>query len=141
MLHRIKKANDIHEGKWNGLGGKFEAGESPEECVVREVREEAGIAIRHPRMAGVLTFPSFAKGADWIVFVYTATDFDGEILDSNEGRLEWIPDAKLLDLNLWEGDLHFLRWIEEGRFFSAKFVYRDGRLVEHQAVHFDTPPK
>ncbi len=77
MLHRNKKAGDIHRGKYNGLGGKLETGESPEECVKREVREESGLTLRDPRLRGVLTFPAFKDDEDWIVFVYTATSFEG----------------------------------------------------------------
>jgi 8-oxo-dGTP diphosphatase len=99
MVYRNKKVNDIHEGKWNGLGGKFEAGESPEECVIREVLEESGLTIRSPKLCGLLTFPNF-KGNDWYVFVFTAKDFAGELIDSPEGKLEWIPEEKILELNL-----------------------------------------
>ena len=99
MVYRNKKANDIHKGKWNGLGGKFEAGESPEECVHREILEESGLSIRNPKLCGLLMFPNF-KGEDWYVFVFTANDFTGELIESPEGRLEWIPDDQLLDLNL-----------------------------------------
>ncbi len=129
MLHRIKKENDIHKGKWNGLGGKLENGETPEECVVREVKEESGLEIKNPVLKGILTFPAFDGVEDWYVFVFTATEFEGEIIDSPEGKLEWIEDKKLTDLNLWEGDKIFLKWIEENRFFSAKFVYKDGKLL------------
>src|SRR5688500_8368358 len=98
LEHRNKKANDIHEGKWNGLGGKFEPGETPGECVIREVLEESGLLIRHPRQCGLLMFPQF-KGNDWYVFVLTAHEFSGELIDSPEGRLEWIPDGDILGLN------------------------------------------
>jgi 8-oxo-dGTP diphosphatase len=83
MVHRNKKPNDIHEGKWNGLGGKFEEGESPEECVIREVLEESGLTIRSPKLHGMLMFPKF-KGNDWYVFVFTATEFSGDLIDSPE---------------------------------------------------------
>lgn len=137
MVHRNKKANDIHQGKWNGLGGKFEAGETPEECVVREVLEESGLSIRSPKLCGLLMFPMF-KGNDWYVFVFTANDFTGELIDSPEGRLEWIHDEKLPDLSLWESDHIFFPWIRDGRFFSAKFEYdgdvmRDFHVVFHSA--------
>lgn len=134
MLHRDKKPGDVHKGKWNGLGGKLEAGESPDECVVREVREEAGLELADPRLRGVLTFPAFAKGEDWVVFVYTATRFSGSLGDCPEGTLEWIADAKVPELNLWEGDRLFLPWLDGTRFFSAKFVYRDGRLAGHDVA-------
>jgi 8-oxo-dGTP diphosphatase len=129
MLHRNKKEGDVHRGKWNGLGGKLDAGESPDECVVREVREESGLRILDPRLRGVLTFPAFRDGEDWLVFVYTATRFDGELGECAEGTLAWIDDAKILDLPLWEGDRHFLPWLDGGPFFSGKFTYRDGRLA------------
>jgi 8-oxo-dGTP diphosphatase len=134
MIHRVKKQNDDHEGKWNGLGGKVERGESPEECAIREMKEETGLNVRDPELKGILTFPDFAKGHDWYVFVYVIRDFDGELIDSPEGNLAWIPDEKLLDLNLWEGDRHFLPWIEENRFFSGKFIYRDGAYVSHEVA-------
>src|SRR5574339_1276266 len=96
MVYRNRKANDIHEGKWNGLGGKFEAGETPEECVIREVLEESGLFIQDPKYCGLLMFPEF-KGNDWYVFVFTATKFSGELIDSPEGRLMWIPDENIPD--------------------------------------------
>ena len=134
MVHRNKKANDVHEGKWNGLGGKFEAGETPEMCVRREVQEEAGLVIQNPRLKGLLTFPNF-RGVDWYVFVFTATEFSGELIDSPEGKLEWIPDEQLAGLNRWESDHIFLPWIEERKFFSAKFEY-EGDVMQRYDVTF-----
>ncbi|NNN07186.1 MAG: 8-oxo-dGTP diphosphatase [Elusimicrobia bacterium] len=131
MLHRNKKEGDAHRGKWNGLGGKFEAGESPEDCVRREVLEESGLTLLDPRLRGVLSFPGFRSGEDWLVFLYTATKFTGTLGVCAEGDLEWIDDAKLLDRPLWEGDRVFLPWLDGERFFSAKFVYRDGCLAAH----------
>ena len=134
LVHRNKKSNDIHERKWNGLGGKFEAGETPEECVTREVLEESGLSIQNPKYCGLLMFPNF-KGNDWYVFVFTASEFIGELIDSPEGSLEWIPDDKLLDLNLWESDHIFFPWIENGKFFSARFEY-DGEVMKGYEVTF-----
>lgn len=131
MVHRNKKPNDMHEGKWNGLGGKFEPGESPEECVVREVREESGLEIRNPRLHGLLMFPDF-KGDDWYVFVFTANEFNGELIDSPEGRLEWIPDEELTSLNLWESDQIFFPWLEREEFFSAKFIYQGDDMQSYE---------
>jgi 8-oxo-dGTP diphosphatase len=133
MVYRNKKANDIHEGKWNGLGGKFEAGETPEECVIRETYEESGLIIHNPKLCGLLMFPNF-KGDDWYVFVFTASEFNGELIDSPEGRLEWIPDEKIYGLNLWESDHIFMPWIQEGKFFSAKFVYDGGKMRGYDVV-------
>jgi 8-oxo-dGTP diphosphatase len=135
LVQRNKKANDVHEGKWNGLGGKFEAGKTPEECVIREVLEESGLSIYAPKYYGLLLFTNF-KGNDWYVFVFTATDFTGELIDSPEGRLEWIPDGKLLDLNLWESDHIFSPWIEQGKFFSAKFEYEGDEMLGYDVVFY-----
>lgn len=135
LEHRNKKANDIHEGKWNGLGGKFEAGESPEECITREVLEESGLAIQNPKLCGLLMFPNF-KGNDWYVFVFTADEFSGELIDSPEGVLEWIPDEKVLQLNLWQSDHIFMPWIAENKFFSAKFEYEGDVMRAHQVVFY-----
>ncbi len=134
MVHRNKKANDAHEGKWNGLGGKFEPGETPEMCIQREVQEEAGLVIRDPRLQGLLTFPNF-RGVDWYVFVFTVTEFSGQLIDSPEGKLEWIPDEQLAGLNRWESDHIFLPWIEEGKFFSARFEY-EGDVMQGYEVTF-----
>ncbi|MEI7810834.1 MAG: 8-oxo-dGTP diphosphatase [Ignavibacteria bacterium] len=134
MLHRVKKQNDIHEGKWNGLGGKLEPGESPEECVVREVKEESGLTITAPKMHGLITFPAFDGFEDWYVFLFTADKFEGELIDSCEGNLKWINNDELFNLSLWEGDKIFIEWLFQDKFFSAKFNYKDGRLVDYQAA-------
>jgi 8-oxo-dGTP diphosphatase len=135
MVHRNKKANDIHEGKWNGLGGKFEAGETPEMCITREVQEEAGLIIHNPRLHGLLVFTNF-RGNDWYVFVFTASEFEGGLLEASpEGTLEWIDDDKLTSLNLWESDHIFFPWIAQGKFFSAKFEY-EGDVMQGYEVNF-----
>lgn len=136
MMHRNKKPGDVHRGKWNGLGGKLDAGESPDECVVREIREESGLTLIEPRLRGVLTFPAFKPGEDWLVFVYTASRFAGEVGVCAEGDLEWVPDEEIGKLPLWEGDRIFLPWLKKDGFFSGKFVYIDGRLVSHTASFY-----
>ena len=117
MLHRIKKKNDIHKNKWNGLGGKLIEGESPEECVKREVLEESGLIIESPKLHGIITFPKFDEIDDWIVFVYTAKNFEGNLIECNEGKLNWVSDDQLLSLNLWEGDKIFIPWLSQEKFF------------------------
>ncbi len=117
MIHRVKKQNDIHQGKWNGLGGKLEPGETPEECVRREVLEESGLLIRRPVLKGLLTFPLFAKEEDWYAFVFVADDAEGDLIDSPEGNLCWIEDDHLLDLELWEGDRLFSSTARPAGFF------------------------
>ncbi len=136
MLHRVKKKNDYHEGKWNGLGGKLEETESPEECVIREVKEESGLTIFSPRMHGFITFPQFDGKDDWYVFIFTADNFVGELIDSSEGNLEWIPNDKVTELNLWDGDAVFLKWLKQDKFFSAKFNYENGKYLNHQVFFY-----
>jgi 8-oxo-dGTP diphosphatase len=134
MVHRNKKVNDMHQGRWNGLGGKFESGETPEECVIREIREESGLIARNPILKGFLTFPGFSNDEDWYAFVFVVNDFEGELIDSPEGDLQWVDDHELPNLFLWEGDLLFLPWLERTGFFSGKFTYRDNKLVSHSVV-------
>ena len=136
MIHRVKKENDIHQGKWNGLGGKLDPGETPEECVIREVREESGLTIADPLLKGFLTFPDFANDEDWYAFVFVAKRYNGQLIDSEEGNLRWIDDKELLELDLWAGDLIFLPWLERPGFFSGKFVYQNGQLIEHSVVFY-----
>jgi 8-oxo-dGTP diphosphatase len=130
MLHRVKKKNDIHEGKWNGLGGKLEEGESPEECVIREVREESGLIIEKPVLKGFLTFPNFA-GNDWYSFVFVAENPTGELIDSPEGNLKWIPTNEVTSLNLWDSDGVFIPLLDQPGIFSGKFVYENGKIREY----------
>jgi 8-oxo-dGTP diphosphatase len=136
MMHRIKRPNDMHAGKWNGLGGKLLPGETPEQCAVREVEEESGLRMIDPLLRGILTFPAFDDIEDWYVFVFVARHFTGDLIDSNEGVLAWIDDCQLLDLNLWEGDRIFLRWLDLNAFFSGHFIYRAGRLLEHSVTFY-----
>ena len=136
MLHRTKKQNDMHEGKWNGLGGKVDPGETPEECVIREIREEAGLTIKNPELKGLLTFPNDVgyPPEDWYVFVFVAKEFEGELITSNEGHLKWISDQELPNLNVWEGDRIFFKWLNKKGFFSGKFCYKDEKLVDHSVI-------
>lgn len=136
MIHRIKKVGDMHAGKWNGLGGKLEPGETPEECAIREIWEESGLRVERLDLKGLLTFPAFAKDEDWYAFVFVASEFSGELIDSPEGVLHWVADSELLGLNLWEGDRIFLPWLERPGFFSGKFIYQDGRLVDHYVTFY-----
>jgi 8-oxo-dGTP diphosphatase len=136
MVHRTKKAGDMHAGKWNGLGGKLEPGETPEECALREIQEESGLTVTSPELKGLLTFPAFSNDEDWYAFVFVAREFEGELIDSPEGVLRWIDDAELLNLNLWDGDRIFLPWLERAGFFSGKFVYRSGKLIDHHVVFY-----
>lgn len=136
MLRRSKKKDDIHSGKWNGLGGKFEKGESPEECARREIFEESGLVVSNLELKGVLTFPNFDGSNDWIVFVFIGRDFTGTLIESPEGDLEWISDTELLKLPLWEGDKIFIPLLKKKGFFSGKFSYSNGQLHDHAVVFY-----
>lgn len=136
MLHRVKKKNDMHQGKWNGLGGKLEPGESPEECAVREVLEESGLRCHNPRLRGFITFPAFDEIDDWYTFLFTLDDFEGELIDSPEGNLAWIANDELLGLNLWPGDRVFLPWVFQDALFSAKFVYEKGEFRSYEVTFY-----
>lgn len=131
MMHRVKKADDMHHGRWNGLGGKLEPGETPEECAIREIYEESGLRVKSLDLKGILTFPGFANEEDWYTFVFVVDQFEGELIDSAEGYLEWIENDQLLDLMLWDGDRIFLRWLDDARFFSGKFIYRQGQFIDY----------
>lgn len=136
MVYRNKKLNDMHQGKWNGLGGKLEPGETPEECAAREVYEESGLLVKNLIYKGLLTFPGFANEEDWYAFVFISTEFSGELIDSPEGRLDWVEDGALLDLNLWEGDRLFIPWLDRPGVFSGKLIYVEGKLVDYKVVFY-----
>ncbi len=138
MVYRNKKPNDMHMGKWNGLGGKLEPGESPEECAVREIFEESGLHVATLTLKGFLTFPSFSNDEDWYAYVYLISDFNGNLIDSPEGELRWIEDGELLNLNLWDGDRIFLPLLDSPGIFSGKFVYKDGKLIEHEIFSYES---
>lgn len=135
MLHRIKKEQDINKDKWVGVGGKFEEGETPEECLLREVKEETGLTLTSYRLRGCITFISDEWGTEYM-FLYTADAYDGELCPDEmqsceEGELTWVPKAEIENLNLWEGDKVFFRLLEtENRFFSLKLRYQGDKLVE-----------
>ncbi|MEG1415864.1 MAG: 8-oxo-dGTP diphosphatase [Clostridium sp.] len=131
MLHRVKRQGDYHKNKYNGIGGKFEEGESPEECIIREAYEETGLTLKSLRLRGMITFPMFDMVDDWYTFIYTADEFEGELKECNEGNLHWIDNDKILDLNLWEGDRVFLNWLNSDRIFSAKFIYENGEFKDY----------
>jgi len=130
MLHRTRKKNDENKDKWIGIGGKFEPGESPEDCVLRECLEETGLTLTDYRYRGIVTFVSDEWGTEYM-HLFTATGFEGEQRLCDEGELAWIDKKKLLELTLWEGDRIFLRLLEEGvPFFSLKLVYRGDELKQ-----------
>lgn len=133
MLHRIRKKNDVNHDKWIGVGGKFERGESPEECLLREVEEETGYTLTSWKYRGIITF---VYGEDIVEYMslYTADKYEGTQIDCDEGVLEWVDKDKISELNLWEGDRIFFRLLDErDDFFSLKLVYNTEDVLQ-QAV-------
>ena len=131
MLHRTVKKNDVNKDKWIGVGGHFELDESPEECVIREVKEETGYTLTSYRFRGLVTFIS-GNGVTEYMSLFTADGFEGEPIACNEGVLEWVAKEDVLDLNIWEGDKVFFKLLNEREeFFSLKLVYDGGdKLVQ-----------
>ena len=141
MLHRTKKKNDINHDKWLGIDGKFEAGESPEECLLREVREETGLTLTDYRFRGLVTFVSDEAPTEYM-HLFTATGFTGTLRECDEGTLEWVPIGEVGRLPLWQGDRLFLSLLrQEGPFFSLKLEYRGDRLVGASRDGRPLPPE
>ena len=131
MLHRIRKENDENHDKWIGIGGKFETGESPEDCVLREAQEETGLTLTDYRYRGIVTFVSDLYPTEYM-HLFTATNYTGRLRDDcDEGVLDWIDKDALLALPMWEGDRIFLRLLDENvPFFSLKLVYHGDTLIQ-----------
>lgn len=129
MLHRVKKENDENHDKWIGIGGKFENGESPDECMLREMREETGLTALSWRARGIVTFVSDEWGTEYM-HLFTCDRFSGSMKDCDEGVLEWVDKSRLLSLPIWEGDKIFLRLLdEEAPFFLLKLCYKGDELI------------
>lgn len=130
MLHRVSKENDINKDKWIGVGGHFEPDESPEECLLREVREETGFTLTSYRFRGIVTFISDKWQTEYMC-LYTADGFEGEMTECEEGVLTWVPKSEIENLTIWEGDKIFLKLLaDEAPFFSLKLRYEGEKLVE-----------
>ena len=135
MLHRVKKKNDLNKDKWVGVGGKFEPGETPEECLLREVKEETGLTLTSYKFRAIITFISDEWGVEYM-HLFTADGYEGELpedkmRDCDEGELVWVPKNEIENLRLWEGDKIFFRLLEErDDFFSLKLRYEGDTLVE-----------
>ncbi len=129
MLHRTKKEHDENRDKWIGIGGKFESGESPEDCMRREMLEETGLTVTDFRYRGIVTFVSDVYPCEYM-HLFTCTDWTGELLECDEGDLAWIDKRELRSLTLWEGDRIFLDLLEtDTPFFSLKLTYRGEELI------------
>ena len=136
MLHRTKKQNDLNAGKWIGVGGKFEADETPEECLLREVYEETGLTLTRYRFRGIVTFLSNEWEGEYM-HLFTADKYEGTLCDCNEGELAWVPKNDILKLNLWEGDHIFLReLLKNDCFFSLKLSYTGDVLTDSSFIRY-----
>ena len=135
MMHRVKKENDINKDKWIGVGGKFEYGESPEECLLREVKEETGLTLLNYKFRGIVTF---CYGEDVVEYMhlFDADEFEGELTDCDEGELVWVPIKDVCDLPIWEGDKIFFKLLAENAdFFSLKLVYDTDDTLKEAVVY------
>lgn len=137
MLHRVKKHHDINAGKWIGVGGHVENGETPEECLLREVKEETGLRLTAYRLRGLVTFLSDVCEPE-LMCVFTADAFDGEMIECDEGELAWVEKSDVLALPTWEGDRVFLERLLSGdeRCFSIKLRYEGDKLVEKKITDY-----
>ena len=136
MLHRTKKKNDINKDKWLGIGGKFEDGESPEECIIREVKEETGLTLNTYKLRCIVTYVSTNWETEYM-YVFTSNDFTGELMECNEGDLQWIRKDKITELNTWEGDKIFVEKIQkDNNFFTVKFNYNGDKLIKYDLKEY-----
>ena len=136
MLHRTKKKHDINENKWIGVGGHAEGTEGPEECLLREVKEETGLTLTSYRFRALITFVSDKQGPE-MMCLFTADAFTGKLITCDEGELVWVDKREVPKLPTWEGDAIFLERLlaDEERFFTLRLVYEGDKLVE-KSVNF-----
>ena len=131
MLHRVKKKNDLNQDKWIGIGGKFEADASPDECLLREVREETGLELTRWQCRGVITFLTDGDWENEFMYLFTADGFEGSLSQCDEGNLEWVKRDFIQNLPQWEGDKIFLDLLwQDAPFFLLKLRYHGDKLVE-----------
>lgn len=129
MLHRVKKEKDLNRDKWVGIGGKFEEGETPEECNLREAFEETGLTLKNQDYRGIVTFVSDKWGTEYM-HLFHSNSFEGNLKECDEGNLEWVEKSKVYNLPLWAGDKIFLGLLDEKiPFFSLKLVYEGEKLI------------
>mgnify|MGYP000822046023 FL=1 len=136
MLHRTKKKKDVNKDKWIGVGGHAEGNETPQECLLREVKEETGLLLTSYKFRGLITFISDEYEAE-MMCLFTADGYTGELITCDEGELEWVKKSEVPQLPTWEGDAQFLKLLleDEKRFFAMKLRYEGERLVE-KSVEF-----
>ncbi|MCI9040124.1 MAG: 8-oxo-dGTP diphosphatase [Clostridia bacterium] len=136
MLHRTKKKNDMNKDKWIGIGGKFQQNESPEECVIREVKEETGLHLKSYQLRCIVTYVSTNWETEYM-YVFTSDDFEGNMIECNEGDLQWINKNEVTKLNIWEGDKIFIEKMQnDNKFFTVKFEYDGDKLLRYDLKEY-----
>ena len=136
MLHRTKKKNDINKDKWIGIGGKFEENESPEECVTREVKEGTGLNLKSYQLRCIVTYVSTNWETEYM-YVFTSNEFTGDIIECNEGELQWINKNEVTKLNTWEGDKIFIEKMQkDSNFFTVKCEYDGDSLLRYDLKEY-----
>lgn len=136
MLHRTKKKNDMNKDKWIGIGGKFEENESPEECIIREVKEETGLHLKSYQLRCIVTYVSTNWETEYM-YVFTSDDFEGNIIECNEGDLQWVNKDEVTKLNTWEGDKIFIEKMQkDSNFFTVKFEYDGDTLLRYELKEY-----
>lgn len=135
LVHRNKSEDDVHEGKYVGICGEVVNGETPEECVLREVFNQTNLNLKSIYYRGVITLPKFIDNEDVYMMLFTSDDFEGRLDNSCKyGDLIWIDTDKIFDLDMWEGDRLYLRWSNTDEIFSAKIIYENGKLKDYNVV-------
>ncbi len=133
MLHRNKRENDMHEGKFIGIGGHIEEGETKEEACLREIKEETGLTINKMEYCGQILFVN--DDYEEIMYIYKSYDFEGEIIECDEGTLHWVPIDKVLELNLWEGDRVFHPMLRRGEILNLKLIYENDKFIRYEKLN------